>query len=64
MQRKLLRFKAVKEKTGLGHTKIYEDMAAGSFPLPVKLSARAVRWVEDEIDAYIEAKIAERDEAA
>ena len=59
--RRLLRFQTVKEKTALGHTKIYEGIAEGWFPAPVKVGARGVRWVEDEIDAYIEAKIAERD---
>jgi prophage regulatory protein len=61
---RVLRLKAVKEKTGKGHTKIYEEIKAGTFPRPIKIGTRAVGWLEHEIDEYIEAKIAERDSAA
>jgi len=34
---------------------------ASKFPKPVKLGASCNVWLEDEIDAYLKAKIAERD---
>ena len=34
---------------------------AGLFPRRVKLGAGRVGWVEEEIDAWIESRIAERD---
>jgi predicted DNA-binding transcriptional regulator AlpA len=37
---------------------------AGKFPRPVKLSAVRNTWRADEIDAWIEQRIAERDQAA
>jgi prophage regulatory protein len=35
-------------------------MAEGKFPASVSIGARAVAWVEEEIDAWIEERIAER----
>jgi|GraSoiStandDraft_39_1057311.scaffolds.fasta_scaffold2663307_1 prophage regulatory protein len=36
----------------------------GKFPQPVKLSAVRKAWRADEIDAWIEARVAARDQAA
>jgi prophage regulatory protein len=36
-------------------------MAEGTFPKPVKLGARAVAWVESEVEEWILARIEERD---
>lgn len=45
---------------GLGsRSTIYERMAEGAFPRPVKIG-RLNGWVEAEIDAYVEQLIAER----
>ncbi|TAG02382.1 MAG: AlpA family phage regulatory protein [Betaproteobacteria bacterium] len=40
---------------------MYEEMAEGTFPRPVKTGKRGVAWVESEIDDWIERRIAERD---
>jgi prophage regulatory protein len=61
MTKKVLRRKAVEAKTGHSTSTIYEKMASGEFPKPVRLGARAVGWVEEEIDRYIDQRIAERD---
>ena len=37
---------------------------AGKFPAPLKIGAARNAWVESEIDAWIEQKIAERDSEA
>lgn len=50
---KLIRLPAVEEKTGLKKSTIYACVIAGTLPAPVRLSARAVAWREDEIDRWI-----------
>lgn len=61
MSKTVLRRKAVEAKTGYSTSTLYEKMARGEFPRPIKLGARAVGWVDDEVDAHIAQKIAERD---
>jgi prophage regulatory protein len=59
---RVLRMPDVEAKTGLKKTVIYDRMAERPprFPLPVPLGTRARGWVEDEIDAWIAQRIAER----
>ena len=59
--RKILRLPQVQEATGEARSTIYKRMSEGTFPKPVKLGAKSVGWVEDEIAEYNEARIAERD---
>ena len=63
----LLRLPAVLERTGMSRTRLYASLAKGDFPRPVKLgsspSSRAIGFVESEIDAWINARIAEREAA-
>lgn len=58
---KLMRLPEVMAKTGLGRSAIYERIAEGTFPKPVSLGGRAVAWVSDEVEAWIMARIEERD---
>lgn len=53
MKHTILRLSAVKARTGLSRSTIYLRMAAGEFPRAVSLGARAVGWVEADIDAWI-----------
>ena len=48
------------KKTGCGKTSTYEGVRAKTFPAPVKIGASS-RWVEREVDAWIAARVAERD---
>src|SRR5262245_17124009 len=57
----ILRLAQVKQRTGRSTSSIYDDIAKGKFPKPVPLGPKAVGWVEAEVDAWIEALIAERD---
>jgi prophage regulatory protein len=50
----------VRGRVGLHPSTIYAEIKAGRFPKPVKLG-RSSRWVESEIDAFIEARMHERD---
>lgn len=54
----VLRLPQVKAKTGLGRSTIYSQVADGCFPPPFSLGARAVAWIEREVDAVISARIA------
>jgi prophage regulatory protein len=60
---RLLKLPAVIAKAGKSRSGIYEAVKAGTFPAPVETGPHAVAWVEAEIDAWIAAKIAARDES-
>jgi prophage regulatory protein len=50
---RVLRLPELERKVGLKKTQIYGLMAAGQFPLPMKLATRAVGWLEFEVDDWI-----------
>jgi prophage regulatory protein len=49
----------VETRTGLSRSLIYKLMAIGDFPMPVKLTGKAVAWPSTAIDRWIEARIAQ-----
>jgi len=50
----LLRRPQVLERTGIKTTRLYEMIASGEFPAPVRIgNGRAVAWVSSEVDEYI-----------
>jgi prophage regulatory protein len=57
----ILRQSNICAKTRLSRSSLYEQIAAGAFPPPVKLGARSVGWLESEVDGWIAARVAERD---
>lgn len=60
MHKRILRLPAVKSATGLGRTTIYSRISQGTFPAPVSLGGgRAVGWLSDEIEKWIEERINE-----
>jgi prophage regulatory protein len=59
-----LRRPLVEERTGLCCSVIYDQMAAGTFPKPVRLGPQSVGWLEHEIEAWIAERIAERDQTS
>ena len=59
MATRILRLPIVEDITGWKRSSIYAGMAEGTFPAQIPLGARAVGWDEAEIDAWIEARIAE-----
>ena len=70
-QKRLIRLPEVLSRTGYGRTTIYRKMEDGSFPRSVKLEgppiapeafdSKAVAWIEDEVEQWIESRIEERD---
>lgn len=61
MVQNILRRHDVERATGLPRSTIYDKIAKGEFPRPVKLSPRAVGWLESEIADWQQARIEARD---
>ena len=59
--KKFIRLPEVISRTGYKRTSIYEKISEGTFPAPINLGPRAVAWVSEEIDKWMDARIAERD---
>ncbi len=53
----ILRRKQVEKRTGLSRSTIYLRIQEGTFPRPIKLGARAVGWLENEIEAWLVARM-------
>ncbi|QBY02940.1 AlpA family transcriptional regulator [Thalassotalea sp. HSM 43] len=58
MSNKIIRLPAVKDKTGLSRSSIYLRMSKGEFPQNISLGGRAVGWVEEDINEWLEQCIA------
>lgn len=61
MSRRLLTFGETQDRVGLSRSHLSRLVSAGSFPVPVEVAPRRVAFVEAEVEAWIEARIAERD---
>ena len=55
---KLIRLPTVMGSTGYGKSMIYKLIKEDQFPKPVQLGARAVAWVDEEVQAWIHKRIA------
>ena len=53
----LVRLRSVIERTGLSRSTIYNLMAAGQFPKPVKISERCIAWPEEALQHWINGKL-------
>jgi prophage regulatory protein len=56
-----LRVSNVMRVTGLPKSTIYELAGRGEFPKPVRISRRLSGWLEAEIVAWQQSRIAQRD---
>lgn len=54
---RILRLPEVIGRVGLRRASIYLHMTKGAFPKPISLGARAVGWLEQDIDGWIAARI-------
>ena len=61
---RLLRLPEVLDRIGLGRSRVYDLVKEGRFPAPVRLSDRAIAWVESEVDCWCQARVDERDAEA
>ena len=67
---RFIRLNEVISRTGYGRTSIYRKMEDGSFPNSLKLGgppkdpnefdSRAIAWIEEEVDQWIESRIQDR----
>lgn len=57
----VLRRSDVERETGLKRSTIYELMARGEFPKPIRLTGKSVGWLAEEILAFIHERTLERD---
>ena len=53
---RMLRLPAVLQRTGQSRSALYALMAAGRFPRPLRIGARAVAWLEHEVEAWIKSR--------
>ena len=49
----------VRERTSLSTSEIYRRIEAGTFPAQIKLGAKAVAWLEHEINDWINEVVAQ-----
>jgi prophage regulatory protein len=61
---RFLRVKDVVARTGLSEMTLWRRQKAGTFPRRVKLGPNAVGFVEEEIESWCAARVAERDQRA
>jgi prophage regulatory protein len=57
MNDRIVRLPAVKEVSGLCRSSIYEGVAAGTFPAPVKIGLRAVGWRSSDLTNWLETRV-------
>jgi prophage regulatory protein len=53
----VIRLPGVVAKTGLSRSSIYAAIGKNQFPASIPLGARAVGWLESDIDAWLESRI-------
>lgn len=57
----VLRLRDVQAMTGRKRSSIYEDIAAGRLPRPLRIGPRAVGWLRADIEHWQASRIAARD---
>lgn len=58
------RLPVVLARTGQSAATLWRGVKARTFPAPVRIGVNSVAWVRGEVDRWIEARIAERDQSA
>ena len=57
---RILRLPAVEAAVGFKKSKLYELIQEGQFPQPVRLGAKSVGWLAEEVQAWIKQRAAMR----
>ena len=55
---RLLRRRQVEALVGLRRSALYALVAAGKFPRPIRLTVRAVAWIEMEVFEWVAGRVA------
>jgi len=58
---KILKAPQVAEEINVSIPQIYKLASKGTFPKPIKLGERGSGWLRTEVDAWLQARIDERD---
>ena len=53
----ILRLPSVQKRTGLSRSTIYLRISEGNFPKSISLGGRAVGWIEEEINEWLNQQI-------
>ena len=53
----LLRLPMVMRTTGLARSTIYKLISQNQFPVPIRLSKRAVAWLQSEVEGWIASRV-------
>lgn len=61
MSEALLTFTDVARKCAVSSSLIFRLVAEGKFPAPINVAKRCSRWVESEVDHWIDARREDRD---
>lgn len=61
MAKFLGRLSKVREQVGFSRSEIYRLISLGRFPRPIPLGQRAVAWDMDEVEVWVQERIASRD---
>ena len=55
---RILRLAQVLQVTGLGKTTLYDLQSQGAFPMRVKITEHSVGWVEQDVQSWLERRVA------
>ena len=58
---RLLRRKEVENLTGFSTRALYDSMRSGTFPRPLRIGKRSVAWLSQEVENWIESRVADRE---
>ncbi len=57
---RLMRIREVLQLCGLSRATLYREIKLHAFPAPVKLSARSVGWLQDDVMQWLDSRVAQR----
>ena len=57
----LLNVKEVAKKLGVSRAQVYLMVKKGDFPVPIRIAKRTSRWLESDVDRWIERKFKVRE---
>lgn len=61
VSRRLIRIQTVINLTGMSRSTIWRKVKAKTLPQPVRLGDSSAAWLLDEIESWIDERVAERD---
>ena len=57
MSTQLLKLPAVLARVAISRSKLYANVKDGTFPAPISLGARAIAWIDEEVDEWIKRRV-------